>query len=140
MIFAVFLLGLYEQFMSHFFLWSIISTKKLPAEGKLWLKTLVGMSSRTYNIYPPPFLSRSNLNGAWKPSIKPSSSFDSDNIKVSICPLIYSQRKLNLFLKELIFRCPNINLLILLTRISLRVLIAFEIIVFEVLETLSISI
>ena len=55
--------------MSHFFLWGIISTKKLSPEGKLWLKTLAGMSSRIYNITPPPFLSRSNLNGAWKLSV-----------------------------------------------------------------------
>ena len=56
--------------MSHFFQWSIISTKKLSAEGKLSLKTLAVKSSRVYNIISPPFLSRSNLNGAWKPSIK----------------------------------------------------------------------
>ena len=34
----LFLLGLYEHFISHFFLRSIISTKKLSAEGKLWHK------------------------------------------------------------------------------------------------------
>ena len=56
--------------MSHFFQWSIISTKKLSAEGELLLKTLAEKSSRVYNIISPPFLSRSNMNGAWKPSIK----------------------------------------------------------------------
>ena len=121
---------IYEQFMSHFFLWSIISTKTFPAERKLWPKTLAGISSRTYNIILPTFLLRSNLNGAWKLSIKNwpngklSSNFDSDNIKISIYPLICWKRRLNLFLKELIFRCPIINLLILLTRTSLRVLVA----------------
>ena len=70
--------------MSHFFLWSIILTKKLSAEGKLWLKTLARMSSRINNIIPSPFLLRSNLDGARKPSIKNlpsgklSSSFDAD--------------------------------------------------------------
>ena len=104
---------------------------------ELWLKILAGMSSRTYNIIPPPFLSRSNLNGGWKPSIKNetsrklSSNFDSDNIKISIYPLICSQGKLNLFLKESIFRYPNINLLILSTRISSRELTVFEITVVE---------
>ena len=49
------LLGLYEQFMSHFFLWKIISTKKLSAEAELWLKTLAGISSWTYNIILLPF-------------------------------------------------------------------------------------
>ena len=48
----LFLLGLYEQFISHFFLWSIISTKKLSAEGKSWLKILAGISFRTYNSIP----------------------------------------------------------------------------------------
>ena len=70
MIFNVYLLGLYEQFMSHFFLWSIISTKKLSAEEKLWLKTLAWISSQICKIISPPFLSRSNLNGAWKLSIE----------------------------------------------------------------------
>ena len=84
------LLGLCEQFMSHFFLWSIIPTKKLSPEGKLWLKTLAGISSPIYSIIPPPFLWQSNLNGAWKPSIKnlpsdkPSSSFDSDNENINV--------------------------------------------------------
>ena len=197
------LLGLHEQFMSHFFLWIINSIKKLSSEVKfvgnkakgriskrvfqenkarqifreanisypirivrnvrfsenlacfvflkhqlwdshfclitdeLWLKILAGMSSRTYNIISPPFLSRSNLNGGWKPSIKNetsrkvSSNFDSDNIKIAIYPLICSQGKLNLFLKESIFRYPNINLLILSTRISSRELTVFEITVVE---------
>ena len=42
-----------------------------------------------------------------------------------------------MFLKELIFKCQKINLLILLKRISLRVLLAFETITVEVLEILS---
>ena len=105
--------------------------------NELWLKILAGMSSRTYSIITPPFLSRSNLNGGWKPSIKNetsrkvSSNFDSDNIKIAIYPLICSQGKLNLFLKESIFRYPNINLLILVTRVSSRVLTVFEITVVE---------
>ena len=47
----LFLLGLFEQFMSHFFQWSIILTTKLSAEGTLSLKTLAGKSSRVYNKY-----------------------------------------------------------------------------------------
>ena len=54
----LFLLGLYEQFISHFFLRSIISTKKLSAEQKPWFKILVGISSRTYDSIAPPFLLR----------------------------------------------------------------------------------
>ena len=50
----LFLLEFYEQFMTHFFLWSIVSTKKLSGEGKLWFKTLARMSSRIYKIIPPP--------------------------------------------------------------------------------------
>ena len=48
----LFLLALHEQFISHFFLWSIISTKKHSPEGKSWLKNLVGISSRTYDSIP----------------------------------------------------------------------------------------
>ena len=44
----LFLLGLYEQFTSHFFLRSIISTKKLSAERKSWLFSW-------NNRIPPPF-------------------------------------------------------------------------------------
>ena len=54
----LFLLGLYEHFISHFFLWSIISTKKPSAEQKSWLKILAGISSGTYNSIAPPFLLR----------------------------------------------------------------------------------
>ena len=43
---------LHEQFMSHFFLYSIVSTKKLSVEGKLWFKPLAGISSLKYNIVP----------------------------------------------------------------------------------------
>ena len=39
---------LYEQLISLFFLWRIISTKKLSAVGKPQLRNLAGMSSRTY--------------------------------------------------------------------------------------------
>ena len=46
--------------------------------------------------------------------------FVSDTTKTSMKPLICSLRISNLFLKELAFRCPNINLLILLIRIFLR--------------------
>ena len=52
-------------------------------------------------------------------------------MKTSIDPLICSQRKSNLVLKELMFKCPKTNLLILLIRISLRVRLAFKIIVLE---------
>ena len=41
--------------MSHFFLWSFISTKNPSAEGKLWLKTLAEISCATYNIIRPLF-------------------------------------------------------------------------------------
>ena len=58
---------------------------------------------------------------------------------MSIDLLICSQRKSNLFLKELIFKCPKTNLLILLTRISLRPLLAFETIAVEALEIFSVS-
>ena len=124
----LFLLILYQQFMSHFFLWSIISTKKFSAEWKLWLKTIAGISSRTCYIIPPTFLLRSNLNGAWKPAIKnwPNgkllSTFDSDNIKIPIYPLNCWKRRFSLFFRELILRCPNIYPLILLTQISLSLL------------------
>ena len=53
---------------------------------------------------------------------------------MSMYILICLQRKLSLFLKEFLFRCPNINQLMCLTRISLRVLIAFEKVVPEALE------
>ena len=58
---------------------------------------------------------------------------------MSIEPLICSQRRSNLFLKELIFRCPNINLLILLIITFLRAFLASENIVVAVLETFSTS-
>ena len=51
-------------------------------------------------------------------------------IKTSIDPSI-CQRKSNLVLSELTFKCPKTNLLILVVRISLRVRSAFEIIVLE---------
>ena len=57
---------------------------------------------------------------------------------MSIEPLICSQRKSNLFLKEL-FRCPNILLLILLIRTFLRAFLASENIVVAVLATFSTS-
>ena len=93
----------------------------------------------SWNVLPSIFIT---IKSEWSVETvgKPSSSFDSDNIKISIYLLICSQRKLNLFLKELRFRCSNINLLVLQTRIFLRVLIAFETMVFEVLGTFSISI
>ena len=51
-------------------------------------------------------------------------------IKTSIDPSI-CQRKSNLVLSELTFKCPKTNLLILVVRISLTVRSAFEIIVLE---------
>ena len=111
------MLGLYEEFISHFFFCSIISVKSFQ------------LKESYDNIILSPLLSQWNLKVAWKPSIKNwpcgklSSSFDADDIKTSMYPLICSQRKSNLFLKELILRCPNINLLTLLTQISLRLLI-----------------
>ena len=101
--------------------------KKLSAVGKSWLRTLARISSRVYNNMPPSVLLRSNLKGEWKPSIKTwpcgklSSSLVFGIIKMSIEPLICLHRIFNLFLKELIFRCPNISLLILLMRMFLRV-------------------
>ena len=87
--------------------------------------------------YSPFILLWSNLKGVRNPSIKNwacgklSSSFDSGIMKTSIDPLICSQRKSNLVLNELMFKCPRTNLLILLIRISLRVRLAFERIVLE---------
>ena len=112
-------------------LWAISSCGVLFQPKYFQLKESYGLNS-SWNVLPdmqhysPPFSSRSNLNGAWKPSIKNrpngnlSSSFDSDNIQISMFPLICSQRKLKLFLKESIFCFPNINLLILLPRIILK--------------------
>ena len=60
-----------------------------------------------------------------------SSSFDSDIMKTSTDPSICSQRKSNLVLSELMFKCPKTNLLILLVRISLRIHLAFVIILLE---------
>ena len=96
-----------------------------------------GIFSRTYNSIPPPFLLRSNLKTVWNPSIKNwpceklSSSFDSDITKTWIDPSICSQRKSNLVFNELMFKCPKTNLLILLVRISLRIHLAFVVIVLE---------
>ena len=140
------------------FLWRIISTKKLSAVGKSWLRTLAGISSWTYSNMPPPVLLQSNLKGEGKPSIKNwpcgklSSNLVSDIIKMSIepliCshiikmsiePLICSHRRSNLFLKELIFRCSNINLLILLMRMILRAFLASEKVAIEALDPFSFS-
>ena len=72
----LFLLILYQQFMSHFFLWSIISTKKFSAEWKLWLKTIAGISSRTCYIIPPTFLLRTwTVHGNQQLKIDPTESF-----------------------------------------------------------------
>ena len=54
------------------------------------------------------------------PSGKLSCSLLSDTIEISIEPLICSSRISNLLLIEFTFRCPNINLLILLIQIFLR--------------------
>ena len=104
--------------MSHFLLWRIISTKKLSAVGKSWLrKTLTGMSSRKYNNKSLPVLLRSNLKGEWKQhSIKNRTCRKLSSNLISK-PFICSHRRLDLFLTELKFGCPNINLLILLTQI-----------------------
>ena len=80
---------------------------------------------------------RLNLKGVSNPSIKNSpcgklsSSFDSDITKTSIDPLICAQRKSNLVLSELMFKCPKTNLLILLVRISLRLRLSFVVIILE---------
>ena len=145
--FILFFCGLYEQLISHFFLWRIISTKKLSGVGKSWLRTLAGMSSRIYNNMPAEYavLLRSNLIGQWKSSIenwlcgKLSSSLVSDIIKMSIEPLICSHRRSNLFVKELIIRCPDINLLTLLMRMFLRVFLASEKVAVKALDTFSFS-
>ena len=60
-------------------------------------------------------------------------------IKMSIEPLICSHRRSNLFLKELIFRCSNINLLILLMRMILRAFLASEKVAIEALDPFSFS-
>ena len=118
------LCGLNEQLIRYVFSWRIISTKILSAEGQSWLQTLVGMSSRTYSNIPPPVLLQANLKGGWKPSIKNwpcrklLSSLVSDIINMSIEPLICLHRRSNLFLRELVFRCSDINLLILLIEYS----------------------
>ena len=111
--------------------WVISSCGVLFQPKSFQLKESYGLNS-SWNVLPdmehysPPFSSRSNLNGAWKPSIQNwpnwnlSSSFDSDNIKISIFLWFVHKRKLKLFLKESIFWFPNINLLILLPRIFLK--------------------
>ena len=53
-------------------------------------------------------------------------SMVSDTIRISMEPLTCSLSRSNLFLKELIFRWPNINLFILLIRISLRAFLASD--------------
>ena len=58
---------------------------------------------------------------------------------MSIEPLICSHRRSNLFLKELIFRCSNINLLILLMRMILRAFLASEKVAIEALDPFSFS-
>ena len=62
----------------------------------------------------------------------------SDIIKMSVEPLTCSHRRSNLLLKELIFRCPNINLLILLTWMFWRVFLASEKVAIEALNKFSI--
>ena len=89
--------------------------------GNLYLESsLLGMSSRTYQRIPPPFLFLSSLYGLRYPSIrncdvgKVSSSFVSTSISISILPimkvLIFF---LNLFEIEFTFKVATINLLIL---------------------------
>ena len=88
----------------------------------------------------PPVLLWSNLKGEWKLSIKNwpcrklSSSLVSDFIKMPIEPFSCLHRRSNLFLKELIFRCLNINLLILLLQM-LRGFLASEKVAIEALDT-----
>ena len=135
MIFDVILVWSIWAVYKPFVFGSIISTKKLSAEGKLWLKLLAGISSRTCNSIPPQFLLKSNPKEVWNLSFinwlcgKLLSSFHSDIMKTSINPLICSQK--NLVLNELMFKFPKTNLLILLIRISLRVPLAFEVFVLE---------
>ena len=106
--------GLYEQLTSHFFLWWLISTKKLSTTGKSWLSNLMGISSRTYSIIPPPLILRSNPGGEWRPSIKnwasgkPSPNLDT--VRISMEPLTCSQKRSNLFLKELMFKYQFVHI------------------------------
>ena len=137
MIFDVILIRIIWTVYQPFLFVKYYFKKKLSAEGKSWLRILAGISSRTYNSIPSPFLLRSNLKGVWNPSIKNwpcgklSSSFDSDIMKTSIDPSICSQRKSNLVLSKLMFKFPKTNLLILLVPISLRIRLAFVTIVIE---------
>ena len=54
---------------------------------------------------------------------------------MSVEPLICLLRRSNLFHKELISKCPNINLLVLLIQMFSRVFLASEKIAIEVLDT-----
>ena len=108
-------------------------------------KTMASVSSQTCkNKFLPVFL-QSNVKAEWKTSIKNwpcgklSSSLVFDIIKISIEPWICSHRRSNLFLKELIFRCPNINLLILLIRMFLGVFLASETVAIQALDIFSFS-
>ena len=75
-----------------------------------------GIWLRTNNIIPPPFDVRSSLYGSENPSIKNcevgnvSSILVSEIIRMSILPLKISTSCSNLFLKELMFKYPNIIL------------------------------
>ena len=59
--------------------------------------------------------------------------------KASLLIYIYIFKFENCFIQLLIFRCPNINLLVLLIRMFLRVLLASEKAAVEVLDTFSFS-
>ena len=121
---SVTVVGVIRTVKSHFFLYRLISIENFSAERKSWV-------NNCWDIFPYVKHNSSTIfitvKSKWWmktfknwPSGKLSCSLLSDTIKISIEPLICSPRISNLFLIEFTFRCPNINLLILLIQIFLR--------------------
>ena len=105
----LFLLELYEQYMnSLFFLWRIFSRKSFHLKESNGLKFYLECPPGYTTLFLPPFLSRSNLK------VDPAGSYrpDSDNIKISIYPLICLQRRLFQMSKCQSIHIANTNILI----------------------------
>ena len=115
-------LGYKSNWLTIFFLLcELISTEKASVKSFSIDKSFDGISRLIYKRIPPSLLLRSRRWGLLKTFMKNwlvgklSSSFVSEIIRISALSLIWCVSNSNLFLRDLIFKCPFISLFRFLT-------------------------
>ena len=106
---------------SHFFFLNLISTKN-PSSDKSVFSNFEGISSLIYSRMPPLFAFLSNPLNEIVLKEKKNQFFVSDIKSTSMLLLIICCRDSNLFLKEFMFSCAKISLLMFSRRMFSKAL------------------